>query len=197
MIAVRWLKYILLPCLLLAACGQQATPARPVFKGTDITGAEFGRSLNLPDHNGKRHSLAEFKGKVVVVFFGYTHCPDVCPATLAEMAGAMKLLGEDDRRVQVFFVTLDPERDAADLLGRYVTAFDKNFLALRGDRAATDAVAREFKVFHRRQAGSGGYTLDHTAASYLFDTEGRLRVYAPFASGPEALAHDIRLLLRK
>jgi protein SCO1/2 len=193
--AVRLKRLFLLGLLGLFACGQPQAP-KPSFKGTDITGAEFGRFLNLPDHHGRPRSLDEFRGKAVVAFFGYTHCPDVCPVTLAEMAGAMKLLGEDARRVQVIFVTLDPERDTPELLQRYVTGFDASFLALRGERLATEAAAREFKVFHRRQPGTDGYTIDHTAASYLFDPQGRLRVYAAYASGPEAIAHDIRLLLR-
>ena len=179
---------------LLGACEQPATGPR--FELTDISGASFGKELSLPDFDGKNRSLAEFRGKVVTVFFGYTHCPDVCPVTLAEMAQVMRELGPDAARVQVLFVTVDPERDSAEVLKQYVPAFDPAFLGLRGDADATARVAKEFKVFYQKQPlKDGGYTVDHSAGTYIFDGEGRLRLFAPYGRGAVAILHDIRLLL--
>ncbi|HEY1393320.1 MAG TPA: SCO family protein, partial [Methylibium sp.] len=157
----------------LAAC----KPAPQVaFKGVDITGADYARELNLPDVDGKPRSLADFKGKAVLVFFGYTQCPDVCPTTMAELAEVKRQLGPDGERVQGVFVTLDPERDTAALLKPYVAGFDPSFVALRGTAEQTQAAAKAFKVFYEKvpsKDGSGNYTLDHTAAAYLFDPQGR------------------------
>lgn len=180
--------------LILAGC-QEGTPA---FRATDITGAEFGREFTLTDHAGKRRSLADFRGQVVVMFFGFTHCPDVCPTTLAELAGAVKKLGVDGNKVQVLLVTVDPERDTPDVLSRYVTAFHPHFLALRGSPDETAAVAREFKVIYQKVAGPrpGAYTMDHSAGSYIFDPQGRLRLYVSYGQGAEVFAHDIALLLK-
>lgn len=167
------------------------------FKNTDITGLDYGKDFALPDHNGKLRTLADFKGKVVVVFFGYTQCPDVCPTTMAEMATVMQHLGPLANRVQVLFVTLDPERDTSELLSKYVPSFDPRFLGLVGDKAATEKVAKEFKVFYQKVPGKqpGSYTVDHTAGSYVFDPQGRIRLFLRHGQGPEVIAHDLKLLL--
>ncbi len=172
---------------------------KPVFRATDITGAEFGRQFMLADHNGQQRSLADFAGKVVVVFFGFTHCPDVCPTTLAELATAVKKLGTDGDKVQVLLVTVDPVRDTADVLSQYVTAFDPRFLGLRGSPEETAAVAREFKVIYQKVEGRqpGNYTMDHSAGTYIFDTRGQIRLYVGYGQGPEVFAHDIAQLLKQ
>jgi len=177
---------------LLAGCDV----GRPKFKLTDVTGAKFGRDFALTDHHGRPRTLADFRGKVVAIFFGFTNCPDVCPTTLVELAAVMRELGAEAGGVQVLFVTLDPERDSAALLRRYVPAFHPQFLGLHGDAEATARTAQEFKVFYQKQpAQSGGYSLDHTAGAYIFDREGRLRVFAPYGQDRAALLHDIKLLL--
>jgi len=180
--------------LVLAGCGR---PEAPVFKLTDVTGASFGKSLELTDHNGQPRTLADFKGKVVTLFFGFTHCPDVCPTTMVEMANVMKELGPDAARVQVLFVTVDPERDTAEVLRRYVPAFHPSFLGLRGSAEETAKVAKEFKIhFQKQKLASGGYTVDHSAGTYILDGEGRLRLFAQYGTGAPALLHDIRQLLK-
>lgn len=179
----------------LAACDRG--PGRPSFKATDLTGAEYGRSLSLTDHTGVPRTLADYRGQVVVLFFGYTQCPDVCPTTLATMADVMKRLGSDADRVRVLFVTVDPERDTPAVLGPYVTAFDPRFVGLYGDAEATGRAAREFKVFYSRAAGPspGVYTIDHTAASYVLDPAGRLRLYVRHAASADDILADLRTLL--
>jgi protein SCO1/2 len=176
-----------------AACG----PASPKFEGSDVTGATFGRDFHLTDPEGRQRTLADFRGKVVVMFFGYTQCPDACPTTLSELAAVMQTLGPDAARVQVLFVTIDPERDTAVLLAQYVPAFNPAFLGLRGDAQATAEVAREFKVLYQKQLGTtpGSYSMDHSAGTFLFDPEGRLRVYVSYGQGPQVFAHDIGALL--
>ena len=185
---------ILSLALAVAACG----PAAPKFQGSDVTGAPFGRDFHLIDHNGKPRSLADFRGKAVVVFFGYTQCPDFCPTTLAELAAAMQKLGPDASRVQVLFITVDPERDTRDVLAHYVPAFDPSFLGLSGDDKATAEVAKEFKIIYQKQPGKtpGSYTLDHSAGTYIFDPQGRLRVYENCGPGPDVYAHDLREVLK-
>jgi protein SCO1/2 len=179
--------------LTLGACRQGS----PGFVNTDVTGAEFGRGFDLTDHHGQPRTLADFRGKAVIVFFGFTQCPDVCPTTLSEMAQAMVALGARADQVQVLFITLDPERDTRELLAQYVPAFDKRFLGLFGDAQATTRVAREFKVFFQKVPGStpGSYTLDHTAGSYVFDPKGRLRLFVKHGQGPAALVGDLGRLL--
>lgn len=169
------------------------------FQSTDITGADFGKAFNLTDHNGKPRSLADFRGQVVVLFFGFTHCPDVCPTTLAELAGAVKKLGPAGQEVQVLLVTVDPQRDTPELLAKYVTAFDSRFLALRGSADETARVAKEFKVIYQKVAGPGAenYAMDHSAGSYVFDRQGRLRLYVGYGRGADVFAHDIDLLLKQ
>ena len=178
--------------LCLAACG----PAEQKFKGSDVTGVAFGRDFHLTDHNGKARALSDFRGKVVVMFFGYTQCPDFCPTTLSELAAAMGKLGPDASRVQVLFVTVDPERDTPQVLSQYVPAFHPSFLGLSGDAEATARTAKEFKIFYQKQPlKTGGYSVDHSAGTYIFDREGRLRLFAPYGKGAAAILHDIRLLL--
>ena len=178
----------------LAACSQGG----PKFMGSDVTGSSFGRDFHLSDPAGATRSLADFRGKVVVLFFGYTQCPDACPTTLAELAGAMQKLGADAARVQVLFVTVDPERDNPALLAQYVPAFDQRFLGLYGDAAATEAVAKEFRVFYQKHAGAtpGSYSVDHSAGTFIFDPQGRLRLYMSYGQGADIFAHDIGELLK-
>lgn len=191
------LRSFLLICvsvIALSACGEKAVPA---FKNTDLTGLAYGRDFALHDHNGKLRTLADFKGKAVVMFFGFTQCPDVCPTTMVEMANVMKSLGPDADRVQVLFVTVDPERDTAELLKQYVPAFDPRFLGLRGDLLETDKTAKEFKVFYQKVPGkkAGSYTMDHTAGSYVFDPQGRIRLFVRHGQGTEPIVHDLKILL--
>jgi protein SCO1 len=169
----------------------------PHFSNTDITGADFARDFALTDPEGKKRTLADFKGKVVVLFFGYTQCPDVCPTTMAELAEVMKLLGADADRVQVLFVTLDPQRDTPKLLAQYVPAFHPRFLGLWGDPETIARTAREFKVFYQKVEGRTpeSYSIDHTAGSYVFDTQGRVRLFIKHAQGAQPLAQDLRQLL--
>jgi protein SCO1/2 len=186
---------ILAAALALASC----QPEQPSFQSTDITGADFGKAFRLADHNGKPRSLEDFRGKVVVMFFGFTHCPDVCPITLAELAGAVKQLGPSGEKVQVLLVTIDPERDTPELLAKYVTAFNPQFLALRGNADETARVAKEFKVIYQKVAGPRpeNYAMDHSAGSYIFDRQGRLRLYVAYGRGADVFAHDIDLLLKQ
>ncbi|WP_157263579.1 SCO family protein [Azohydromonas aeria] len=188
--------------LSLSGCGRESADGAPKatvgsFHAVDITGADYAGKLDLPDLEGKTRSLSEFKGKVTVVFFGYTQCPDVCPTTLAELAEVKRALGADGDRVQGVFVTLDPERDTPELLKAYVGNFDAGFVALRPTPEQLKATAREFKVFYMKVPGKtdGAYTLDHTAGSYIFDTQGRVRLFSRYGGGAQALADDIRKLL--
>ncbi|MDQ1831368.1 SCO family protein [Massilia scottii] len=186
--------------LLLAACDKPAAkpPAKALaFQNTDLTGLPYAREFALTDHNGKPRTLADFKGKVVVMFFGFTQCPDVCPTTMAEMAAVMKELGPKADQVQVLFVTIDPARDTRELLAQYVPAFDPRFLGLYGDADATAKVAKEFKVFYARVDGKaeGSYSMDHTAASYVFDRNGKVRLFVRHGKGPGPIVHDIKQLL--
>ncbi|OZI77178.1 SCO family protein [Bordetella genomosp. 12] len=176
----------------LAACGE--TP--PPFKGSDITGTQLGKNMALTDMNGQPRTLKDFAGKVTVVFFGFTQCPDVCPTSLAEMAQVMQLLGPDADRVQVLLVTVDPERDTPEILREYVTSFDKRFLALTGSPEQLRQAAAAFKAYYAKvPTKDGGYTMDHTAAFYLIDGKGESRVLANNTLGAQALANDIKLLL--
>lgn len=180
--------------LVLAACDRE-----PKFKSTDITGVPYGRTLELTDHTGHARSLADYLGKLVVVFFGFTHCPDICPTTLADMKLALQKLGSGAERVQVLFVTLDPERDTKEVLARYVTAFDPKFVGLYGDLPATQRAAKEFKVYFEKRAGStpGEYSVDHSAQSYVIDARGRLRLFVRHDRLGEDLAADLRVLLNE
>jgi protein SCO1/2 len=184
----------LLLAVLLAAC----SPEVPKFRSTDITGADFGKSLELTAQDGKPRRLADFRGKVVVLFFGYTHCPDICPTTLADMAAVMKQLGPDAARVQVLFVTVDPERDTPEILAKYVPAFDASFLGLYGDAAATQRTAKEFRIFYEKRPGGapGAYTVDHSGQSYVLDALGQLRLFVRHDRIAQDLADDLRALLK-
>lgn len=177
-----------------------ACSPKPEFKNIDITGGTaFGKDFSLVDPDGKVRMLADFKGKVVMMFFGYTQCPDVCPTTLTEMQQVMTILGPQSDKVQVLFVTVDPQRDTAAILKQYVPAFDPRFLGLSpADDAALEKVAKDFKIYYKKVPGvsSGSYTMDHTAGSYAFDPDGRLRLYIKHAQGPETLAHDLKELLK-
>jgi protein SCO1/2 len=176
---------------LLAACD-----GGPKFKSTDITGADYGRALELTDASGKPRRLEDFRGKAVVLFFGFTHCPDICPTTLADVAGAVKALGPDAERVQVLFVTVDPERDTPQDLAKYVGAFDPRFLALRGDLEATRRVAKEFKIYFEKRPQGATYTVDHSAQTYVLDQQGRLRLLVRHERIANDLTDDLRTLLR-
>jgi len=183
-------------CIVLGGCNRSGDSLS--FKATDVSGADFGRELQLTDFTGQPRTLADFRGKVVVVFFGYTHCPDVCPTTMSELASAMKKLGADADKVQVLFVTADPERDTPDILKQYVTAFDSRFLGLRGTPEQTAQAAKDFKVLIQKNAGSdpNNYTVDHSSGTYLYDREGKLRVYVSYGQGADVFAHDIAELLK-
>lgn len=180
--------------VILAACD----PAAPRFNNVDITGASYARDFRLTDFNGKPRSLADFRGRVVVVFFGYTQCPDVCPTTLSDMAEVKKRLGADGEKLQVIFVTLDPDRDTRQVLAQYVPPFDPTFIGLSGTRDETAAAAKDFKVFYQKVPGKTetSYTLDHTAGSYVFDTEGRVRLFLRHAGAVDPIVADLRKLLR-
>jgi protein SCO1/2 len=193
----------LLPLLVAAALacslsGCDKLPGKQAsFQNTDVTGLDYAKGFSLTDHTGKPRTLADYKGKVVVVFFGYTQCPDVCPTTMAEMAGVMQKLGAQADQVQVLFITLDPERDTPQLLANYVPAFDKRFVGLYGTPEQTAKTAKDFKVFYSKVPGSepGSYTIDHTAGSYVFDKDGRLRLFIRHGGGADPIVHDIRQLL--
>lgn len=180
--------------LVLAAC---SNPPPPAFRATDITGADYGKSFALTDQHGTPRTLADFRGKVVTLFFGYTQCPDVCPSNLATMAEVLRLLGPDADRVQVLFVTVDPDRDTQALLAQYIPAFDTRFLALRGDATQTAGVAKDFRVFFQKSGDTAGpnYTVDHSTGTYVFDPAGRVRLYVKHGENAENIAADIRALL--
>ncbi|GJG95913.1 SCO family protein [Cupriavidus pauculus] len=179
----------------LTACGQP----KPSFKNVDISGAsDFGKDFALQDPTGKTRTLGDFKGKVVLMFFGYTHCPDVCPTTMVELKQVMEQMGPDADKVQVLFVTVDPERDTAALMAQYVPAFDARFLGLRpADEAALKQVTKDFKVYYAKVPGSSpnNYTMDHSAGSYVFDQNGQLRLFIRHGQGPEPIAHDLKALM--
>jgi len=193
-----WL-FALLGAAALAGCDKfgLSGAGKPAFHGVDITGAEYGRQLALPDADGRERTLADFKGKVIVVFFGYTQCPDVCPTTMAELALIKRALGPDGERVQGLFVTVDPERDKPEVLKAYLASFDPSFVALRGSPEQIAAAAREFKVFYAKAPGKtpGSYTMDHTAGSYLIDPQGRLRLFERYGTPSDELQADLKQLL--
>ncbi|MEO7851575.1 MAG: SCO family protein [Rubrivivax sp.] len=197
-LTTRRFGLIIVASLALAGCDRlSGFGDKPAFKAVDITGAQYANALNLRDADGRERSLADFKGKVTLVFFGYTQCPDVCPTTLAELAAVKQALGSDGNRVQGVFVTVDPKRDTAQVLKAYVGSFDPSFVALRGDEPQTEAVAKNFKVFYALVPGKteGSYTVDHTAGTFVFDGSGRVRLFVRYGTGAEALSHDIKLLL--
>ena len=187
-----WRPILLSLFLVLAGC-----ESKPQFANADLSYADFGKDFALTDHTGKPRTLADFRGKAVVIFFGYTQCPDVCPTTMTGMAEAMKLLGADAAKVQVLFVTVDPERDTQELLAQYVPVFNPSFLGLYADAQTIAKTAQDFRVFYKKQPGStpSTYTVDHTAGSYVYDPKGRLRLYIKHGEKPELIAQDLKLLV--
>jgi protein SCO1/2 len=190
--SLRFSSIIIFSLALLAGCDGQ-----PQFKSTDITGADYGRTLDLNDHTGRARKLEDFRGKAVVVFFGFTHCPDVCPTTLADLSQAIKTLGPDADKVQVLFVTVDPERDTRELLAEYVTAFDPRFLGMYGDAAATQRVAKDFKIYFEKRKTGDSYSVDHSGQSYVIDPQGRLRLFVRHDRIAADLPHDLKALLKE
>ena len=189
-----WVWMCLAMCLGLAACG----PQKLQFKSIDITGANYAQGFTLTDAQGQRRSLQDFKGKVVVVFFGYTQCPDVCPTSLQELADTRRLLGSDGEKLQGVFVTVDPERDTPELLRAYMANFDPSLVAFVPTPDELAEIAKAFKIYYKKVDGKTptSYTMDHSAGSYVYDTLGRLRLYARYGTGPQVLSEDIRTLLR-
>lgn len=178
---------------ILGACSKD----KPEFRGVDVTGADYARDFQLTDHNGQQRSLKDFAGKVVVVFFGFTQCPDVCPTALQEIAQVRQQLGADGERLQGLFITVDPERDELPLLKAYMANFDPSFLALRPTPEQLPALAKDYKIYYKKVDGQTptSYTMDHSAGSYVYDAQGRLRVYERYGSGTQALVEDVRTLL--
>ena len=174
------------------------SPDKPQFKSIDLTGADYAQGFSLTDHNGQLRTLKDFAGKVVVVFFGFTQCPDVCPTSMAELAQVKQQLGADGDKLQGIFITVDPERDTAEMLKAYMGNFDPTFLALRPTLEQLPQVAKDFKIYYKKVDGKtpGSYTMDHSAGSYVFDEKGRIRLYNRYGSGADALASDIRLLIK-
>ena len=194
-----WLRWFGALALIATFSGLSAcSDPRPAFKGVDITGADYAKELNLPDQNGQVRKLKDFSGKLVVVFFGYTQCPDVCPTTMQELAEVKRLLGPDGDKLQAVFVTVDPERDTAELLKAYVENLDASFVALRPTQEQLPAIAKEFKIYFKRVEGKTptSYTMDHSSGSYIFDTQGRVRLFSRYGTGAQALADDFKLLLK-
>ncbi len=187
---------------LLAAAALSAllgcSPDKPAFKGVDITGADYAKDFALADAQGQARSVKDFAGQVVVVFFGYTQCPDVCPTTLQELAEVKRLLGAEGTKLQGVFITVDPERDTPELLRAYMANFDPGFVALRPTPEQLTPLLKDFKIYAKKVEGktATSYTMDHSAQSYVYDPQGRLRLYSRYGSGPQALADDVRLLLK-
>ena len=182
-----------LGAVLLAACSEK----KPVFSSIDVSGSDMGQNFAIKDHNGQVRRLADFKGKVVVMFFGYTQCPDVCPTTMTELVEVKRLLGKDGERLQPLFITVDPQRDTPELLKAYMANFDPTFLALCPTLAELTEVAASFKVYYKKvgDEGSATYTMDHSAGSYVFDPQGRVRLFVRYGLGAQPLAADIAPLL--
>ena len=189
---------LLIACLLvfsLVACNKNEPNTH--FIGTDITGADFSQSFHLIDHLGKPRILDDFKGKAIVLFFGYTHCPDVCPTTMNDLKNTMKLLGSKADEVQVLFITLDPERDTQAVLAQFIPSFDSRFLGLRGNATQTAEAITNFKIYAKKveSAGKSDYTLDHSAGMYVYDKSGKIRIYINYGQKPVEIASDIRQIL--
>lgn len=184
--------------LLLASVALAAACSKPAFNGVDLTGASYAQDFALPDAEGRQRRLADFRGKVVVVFFGYTQCPDVCPTTMGELRAVKEALGEAGRDVVPVFISVDPERDTPELLRAYAASFGPDFVALRGNAEQTQQVARDFKVIYQKVEGQDAhYTVDHTAASFVFDRQGKVRLYSRYGTPATALKADLELLLRQ
>jgi protein SCO1/2 len=189
---------LFLMSLVLAACQSENAAPTQEFAATDITGGPWGSNFNLVDHNGQSRTIEDFNGKVTVLFFGFTNCPDVCPTTMTKLANVMQKLGPDAERVQVLMVALDPKRDTPEVLKQYVPAFHPSFLGLRGDEVQTEAVAKEFKVLRKLQAPdkNGFYSVDHSGGIYAYDPQGRLRLYISDQHSADVIAQDIKTLLK-
>ena len=185
--------------VLLAVATLRTDPSRPAFKAVDVTGVPWGKGFELTDHHGRGRSLADFRGKVVTLFFGFTNCPDVCPTTMGKLAEAMRKMGPEAKDVQVLFVTVDPKRDTPEVLSKYVPAFHPGFLGLYADEATTERTAKEFKIFFEAQAPHehGSYTVAHSTQVYVFDRVGRLRLLIKPEMSAEAVARDLGALLRE
>ena len=185
-------------CMALLAGCMACAPDKPQFNAVDLTGADYAQGFQLKDHNGQMRTMADFKGQVVVVFFGYTQCPDFCPTTLTEWVQVKKALGDQGQRLQAVFITVDPERDTPALLQTYMANFDPTFLALVPSMEELPNLAKSFKLYYKKVAGSTptSYTMDHQAGTYIYDPEGRLRLYARYGIGPQAMAQDIATLLK-
>ena len=188
------LVFFILAAVLLVACGGEQ---KAQFRNTDITGADYAKGFELTDHTGKRRTLEDFRGKVVTVFFGFTQCPDVCPSSLATMSDVMKSLGADADKVQVLFITVDPERDTQELLAHYVPTFDPRFIGLFGTLEETATIAKDFRIFYAKSGDISGsnYSIDHSAGTYIFDPKGRLRLYVRHAESADSIEADLRMLL--
>ncbi len=186
--------FLALAVLFLTAC----SPNKPQFNAIDITGADYAKGFTLTDHNGQSRNFSDFKGKVVVLFFGYTQCPDVCPTSMAELSEVKRILGADGDKLQGVFITVDPARDTAELLKAYMTNFDPTFLAFIPTPEQLAVVAKDYKIYYKRVEGKTptSYTMDHSAGSYVYDTQGRLRLYSRYGVGPMVLAQDIQTLLK-
>ncbi len=185
-------------CMALLAGCMACAPDKPQFNAVDLTGADYAQGFQLKDHNGQMRTMSDFKGQVVVVFFGYTQCPDFCPTTLTEWVQVKKALGDQGQRLQAVFITVDPERDTPALLQTYMANFDPTFLALVPSMEELPNLAKSFKLYYKKVAGSTptSYTMDHQAGTYIYDPEGRLRLYARYGIGPQAMAQDIAALLK-
>lgn len=189
----RRFLWVALTVLALAAC----SPEKPKFNSIDVTGADYAKGFTLTDHNGQSRSLSDFKGKAVVLFFGYTQCPDVCPTSMAELAEIKRLLASDGDKLQGVFVTVDPARDTTELLKAYMTNFDPSFVAFTPTSEQLSVVAKDYKIYYKRVEGQTptSYSMDHSAGSYVYDTQGRLRLYSRYGMGAKLLAQDIQTLL--
>ena len=193
----RYFTYFLtaIVAVLLSACSPSTE--EPSLFGTDITGADFATDFKLTDHHGETRQLSDYQGKVVALFFGFTHCPDICPTTMADLAAAMKLMGKNSNHVQVLFVTVDPERDTPEVLSQFVPSFDSRFIGLTGTAEEIDRVAKAFKIFYAKQQEPGqvGYSFDHSAGVYVYDKQGKIRIYLKYGQKPVEIAHDLSRLL--
>lgn len=193
----RYFTYFLtaMVTVLLSACSPSTE--EPSLFGTDITGADFATDFKLTDHHGETRQLSDYQGKVVALFFGFTHCPDICPTTMADLAAAMKLMGKNSDHVQVLFVTVDPERDTQAVLSEFVPSFDSRFVGLTGTTEEIERTAQTFKIFYAKQQepGQSGYSFDHSAGVYVYDKKGKIRIYLKYGQKPQEIAHDLSRLL--
>ncbi len=181
----------------MTGCDNQPPKPKANFASTDVTGIDYAKGFELTDHTGQKRTLADYRGKAVVVFFGFTHCPDVCPTTLAELAAVKKELGADGDKLQVLFITVDPERDTQQALADFVPAFDPGFVGLYGTPEQTAKLQQDYKLFVQKVKNKTGdsYNVDHTAGSYVYDPQGRIRLFMRSGQGPQAVLNDLKLIL--